>query len=207
MSEAIERFGEAREVGAALQDVHGPSSWAETLAGMLPFLAFGLGMIIYEILPRDLLAGPIGFWCYLVLYIIGVIGLGIGWVLARFHEWPSGPRSRGAYIFAVGLNNMGHTGGAVVCFAFLGEEALAQSVVLLLHWQFLVYLICFPLAKHWSDAHERLSPLRELVAALRDPRLLPLVGLLAGLLVNVCGVSRPDALRPVAEWAEDSYPG
>jgi hypothetical protein len=38
MSEAIERFGEAREIGAALREVHGPSSWAETLAGMVPFL-------------------------------------------------------------------------------------------------------------------------------------------------------------------------
>jgi hypothetical protein len=86
MSEAIERFGEAREVGAALRDAHGQSSWGEALAGMLPFLAFGLGMIIYEILPRDLVAGPIGFWCYLVLYIIGVIGLGIGWVKG-FPRW------------------------------------------------------------------------------------------------------------------------
>lgn len=38
MSEAIERFGEAGEIGTALRDVHGPSSWAETLAGMVPFL-------------------------------------------------------------------------------------------------------------------------------------------------------------------------
>jgi hypothetical protein len=38
MSEAVERFGEAGEVGGALQDVHRPSSWAETLAGMVPFL-------------------------------------------------------------------------------------------------------------------------------------------------------------------------
>jgi hypothetical protein len=38
MNEAIERFGEAREVGTALRDVHGPSSWAETVAGMIPFL-------------------------------------------------------------------------------------------------------------------------------------------------------------------------
>jgi hypothetical protein len=86
MSEAIERFGEAREVGIALRDVHGQSSWGEVLAGMLPFLVFGLGMVIYEILPRDLVAGPIGFWCYLVLYIIGVIGLGIGWVKG-FPRW------------------------------------------------------------------------------------------------------------------------
>jgi hypothetical protein len=38
MKEAIGRFGEAREVGTALRDVHGPSSWAETVAGMIPFL-------------------------------------------------------------------------------------------------------------------------------------------------------------------------
>jgi hypothetical protein len=38
MSEAVERFGEAGEGSAALRDVHGPSSWAETLAGMVPFL-------------------------------------------------------------------------------------------------------------------------------------------------------------------------
>ena len=86
MSETIERFGEAREIGAALRDAHGQSSWGETLAGVLPFLAFGLGMIIHEILPRDLVAGPIGFWCYVVLYIIGVIGLGIGWVKG-FPRW------------------------------------------------------------------------------------------------------------------------
>jgi len=86
MSEAIERFGQAGEIGAALRDVHGRSSWAEALAGMLPFLVFGLGMIVYEILPRDLVVGPIGFWCYLVLYIIGVIGLGIGWVKG-FPRW------------------------------------------------------------------------------------------------------------------------
>jgi hypothetical protein len=86
MSEAIERFGEAREIGTALRDAHGQSSWGETLAGMVPFLVFGLGMVIYEILPRDLVAGPIGFWCYLVLYVIGVIGLGIGWVKG-FPRW------------------------------------------------------------------------------------------------------------------------
>jgi len=123
--------------------------------------------------------------------------LGIGWLLSHLNQWPEGGRNRCAYIFGVGLNNMGHTGGAVICFAFLGEEAVAQSVVLLLHWQFLVYLVCFPLAKHFSDVHERLSPLHELMAALRDPRLLPLAGLLVGLAVNLLGVVRPEVLGPV----------
>lgn len=86
MSEAIERFGEAKEIGAALRDVHGRSSWAETLAGVVPFLVFGLGMTLYEILPRRLVVGPIGFWCYVALYVIGVIGLGVGWVKG-FPRW------------------------------------------------------------------------------------------------------------------------
>ena len=136
-------------------------------------------------------------WLPVAGMVVSLAGLGIGWVLSHLHRWPGGGRSRCAYIFGVGLNNMGHTGGAVICFAFLGEEALAQAVVLLLHWQFLVYLVCFPLAKHFSDAHQRLSPLHELLAALRDPRLLPLAGLLAGLAVNLLGVPRPEVLRPV----------
>ena len=86
MSEATEHFGEAKEIGAALRDVHGQSSWAETLAGMVPFLVFGLGMIIYEILPRRLVVGPLALWCYVALYVIGVIGLGIGWVKG-FPRW------------------------------------------------------------------------------------------------------------------------
>ena len=38
MSEAIERFGEAREIGTALRDVHGRGSWDEALKGMVPFM-------------------------------------------------------------------------------------------------------------------------------------------------------------------------
>ena len=105
--------------------------------------------------------------------------------------------SRGTYVFSVGLNNMGHTGGALICFALLGEEAFAQGVLIVMHWQFLIFLVCFPLAKRWSESHRPLSLRGELHASLRDPRLLPLVGLLVGLVVNACGARRPDALLPV----------
>jgi len=128
---------------------------------------------------------------------ISVMGLGIGWLLSCFHRWDGDRRRRGAYIFAVGLNNMGNTGGSLVAFVLLGEQGFAQAMVLVLHWQFLVYLICFPLAKRWSEGHEPLTLRDELRAALRDPRLLPLAGLLLGLLVNVCGVPRPEVCRPV----------
>jgi len=136
-------------------------------------------------------------WLPVVGAATSLCGLGVGWVLSWLHRWDGGDRSRGAYIFSVGLNNMGHTGGALICFAFLGEDALAMAVVLLLHWQFLMYLVCFPLAKHWSESRHRLTVLGELAAAMRDPRLMPLAGLLLGLAVNGLGVPRPDALKPV----------
>jgi hypothetical protein len=53
---------------------------------VLPFLVFTLGMIVYELLPRPWTAGPIGLWCYVALYAVGIIGLGVGWSLG-FPRW------------------------------------------------------------------------------------------------------------------------
>jgi hypothetical protein len=84
MSEAIERFGEAREIGTALRDVHGRSSWTETLAGMVPFLAFGLLTVLYEVLPRP---NPVRWpWGFVACYVVLLIGLGVGWVKG-FPRW------------------------------------------------------------------------------------------------------------------------
>ena len=133
-------------------------------------------------------------WLPVAGMAISLAGLAIGWAMSRLHAWPQGSPARGAYILATGLNNMGSTGGALLCFAFLGEEGFAQATVLVFHWQFLIYLVCFPLARHWSAAHQRLSIRGELVEALRDPRLLPLVGLALGLALNMAGIERPGML-------------
>lgn len=76
MSEAIERFGEAREIGGALRDVHGRGSWGEALAGMVPFLAFGLTTVLYDVL---LHLYPVWFWEFAACYAVLLIGLGVGW--------------------------------------------------------------------------------------------------------------------------------
>jgi len=133
-------------------------------------------------------------WLPVAGMAISLAGLAIGWAMSRLHTWPQGAPARGAYILAAGLNNMGSTGGALLCFAFLGEEGFAQATVLVFHWQFLIYLVCFPLARHWSTAHQRLSIRGELVEAFRDPRLLPLVGLAMGLALNMAGIERPGML-------------
>ena len=83
MSEAVERFGEAREIGAALRDVHGRGSWGEALAGMVPFLAFGLTKVLYEVLPHP---NPVWFWGFVACYVVLLIGFGVGWVQG-FPRW------------------------------------------------------------------------------------------------------------------------
>ncbi|MBT3378372.1 MAG: hypothetical protein HN742_34965 [Lentisphaerae bacterium] len=133
-------------------------------------------------------------WLPVAGMAISLAGLAIGWAMSKLHAWPQGAPARGAYILATGLNNMGSTGGALLCFALLGEEGFAQATVLVFHWQFLIYLVCFPLARHWSAAHQRLSIKGEIAEAFRDPRLLPLVGLALGLALNMAGVERPRML-------------
>jgi hypothetical protein len=84
MSEAIERFGEAGEVGTALRDVHGRGSWGKALAGMVPFLAFGLTKVLYEVLLLH--PNPVWLWGEIACYVVLLIGLGVGWVKG-FPRW------------------------------------------------------------------------------------------------------------------------
>lgn len=86
MSEAITGWEATPNTDPVLREAQGRSPWQESLAGTLPFLVFGLGMIIYEVLPRAWTQGPIGLWCYVALYIVGIVGLGAGWVRG-FPRW------------------------------------------------------------------------------------------------------------------------
>lgn len=86
MSEAIKRFGGAREVGAALQDVHGPGSWNEALAGMMPFLVIGLADAWYEYLSYHGRSWSTTRWFFAASYLVLLIGFAVGWVKG-FPRW------------------------------------------------------------------------------------------------------------------------
>ncbi|MDY7041472.1 MAG: permease prefix domain 1-containing protein [Chloroflexota bacterium] len=86
MSEAVERFGQAREVGAALRDVHGRGSWAEALAGMIPFLVIGLADVLYEYLTYHGHGWSMTRWLFVASYFALWIGSGVGWVKG-FPRW------------------------------------------------------------------------------------------------------------------------
>jgi hypothetical protein len=75
---------------ATLRDVHGRGSWGEALAGMMPFLVFGLAMALSDYI--EYLARIRPGWHYSMVYslvacYIGLlIGLGVGWVKG-FPRW------------------------------------------------------------------------------------------------------------------------
>jgi hypothetical protein len=88
MSEAIKHFGEAREVGAALRDVHGRGSWGEALAGMVPFLVIGLARTIIALVEERpyVWLGYVALWLFTGGYLALLIGFGVGWVKG-FPRW------------------------------------------------------------------------------------------------------------------------
>jgi len=104
MSQAIKRFGEAGEVGAALRDVHGRMSWSKVGLAVLPGLfaigtswiasgnawgaATGLGVCILLSTAGFLLERELAVWSFTALGILfglgSVLGLVLGplWLLA-----------------------------------------------------------------------------------------------------------------------------
>lgn len=119
MSKAIERFGEASEIGAALRDVHGPGSWGEALAGMTLFLISGLGLIFNEIphewvVPLWLthLAGAL----LLASLLVPAIGFGIGWI-RDFPRW-SYPYSGLALLVSLYMMNAATPGLRILNYTF-----------------------------------------------------------------------------------------
>jgi hypothetical protein len=90
MNGPIGSFGEAKEIGTALPDMHGRGSWGEALAAMLPFLTIGLLMTLDPRIVASYIALLIGLGVLL-------IGLGVGW-LKGFPRWSY---AYGGFVLAV----------------------------------------------------------------------------------------------------------
>jgi hypothetical protein len=102
MSEAIERFGEAREVGTALRDVHGRSSWAETLAAIVPLLILGPVTAVWHWgYNMGYLPAVIVGWPRHLAILAALIGFGMGWARG-FPRW-SYPHTGLVAIFLLNL--------------------------------------------------------------------------------------------------------
>ena len=169
MSEAIECFGEAKEIGAALRDVHGRGSWGEALAGMLPFLAIGLPMALGPYLPPPVWIAA----SYAVLLIglgVPLIGLGVGWVKG-FPRWsyPYGGFALAvtSLLVASNLDRWIFSGYDVWVLFFRYVPDLADVVFYLMFNEYAIWILFFAMAVIVLLLSRLWRPLRPLYQGVR----------------------------------------
>ena len=105
-------------------------------------------------------------------------------------------RGLGSFVLTSAMSNMGYTGGGMVLFFLLGEQAYARSLVYLIYWNLFVFLVCFPLANHYSSGMYG-GGIKGYLRSIIDIRCLPLVGLFTGLALNMAGSVRPETFNVV----------
>ena len=93
MSAAIESLDQNRDSDTALWDGRRRDSWAEALAGVGPFLVFGLALVVMgpgRALAQRALGSVLPAWVPLAsfgaAYLFLVAGFGVGWVKG-FPRW------------------------------------------------------------------------------------------------------------------------
>ena len=115
--------------------------------------------------------------------------------MARLHPRHTRP-DRGAYIVASTISNYGFTLGGFICLIFLGETALAMSVVYIFPLVAFIYLVWFPIARYYGTYSGKTTLAQSFFMAFSDITTLPLLGTLVGLGLNFAGVGRPEFLGP-----------
>lgn len=102
-------------------------------------------------------------------------------------------KQTGAYIVSGGFTNIGSIGG-LICFTFLGEAGFALVSFYKLFETFSYYAFGFPIAKSYSADVAKAESFRvRTKKVFTDPYVLVALGsLLAGFILNVSGINRPD---------------
>ncbi len=133
---------------------------------------------------------------YALLPLIGFflmcVGAAVGVILSRSLGLNRG--ESGAFAIACGASNLGFTMGGTVNFVLFGEYGLALATIFTAFWNFGLVFILYPIARHYGTA-DRQPVWKLLVANFADIRSLPLLGVFAGLALNLGGVSRPEAVE------------
>ena len=130
---------------------------------------------------------------YALLPLIGFVLMAVGAAVGVLLSRPLGLNrgQSGAFAMACGASNLGFTMGGTVNFVLFGEYGLALASIFTIFWNFGLVFILYPIARHYGTAERQ--PLWKLLAAnFRDIRSLPLLGVLAGVTLNLSGIARPD---------------
>lgn len=131
----------------------------------------------------------------IALPFMGIFALLLGGVLAFIFArlLKLTRKQTGAYIICGGFTNIGSIGG-LLCFTFLGEAGFALASFYKTFEMFVYYIVGFPVARSYSEDAVDSNHFKERARkVLLDPFVLvAAVSMLAGLLLNISGVERPD---------------
>ena len=121
----------------------------------------------------------------------------VSWVAARLLHLDA--RATGSFIVSAMFSNVGLTYGAFVCYILLGETGAALGLIYCLSFSPLFYSLGFFIGRHYGRGAGQ--DLRQVIRdTWREPETRnPLLGFLAGILLNVAGVARPAFVVPLLD--------
>ncbi len=151
---------------------------------LLP-LAAGYLLKIHNLMPQKACDWLIRFN---VVVMVTVLTLMSFWV----HEL-----DRGAYVISAMLSNIGTIGG-LCAFILYGEEGFAYVQLVAAPQNILMVAAAFPMAKYYYEKHHAAQRQAKLQLSFREMFItwnqIGILGMAAGILLQVFGVSRPPAL-------------
>lgn len=116
-------------------------------------------------------------------------------VMARTAKLPR--PDRGLFGLCCTGGNHGITMAGFVVFLLFGEEGLGHSNVLALYTFLNLVVVMYPVAKHYTPDAQKRPLLHLFTSSLIDFRSMGLLVCAAALVLNLCGVRRPEA---IARW-------
>jgi predicted permease len=111
-----------------------------------------------------------------------------GYLFSRFHKLD--PKAAGTFIVAAGIANTGFTMGGFVGYCLFGTLGLGYANLFSSSWAVPYVGFYYPLARRYGDPDTKLSA-RFLLRTFFDLRSMPILGSVAGLVLNLLAVPMP----------------
>lgn len=137
-------------------------------------------------------------WLPILGVVMQVIPGAVGYATVRRKY--AGPLEQGSYIMSTMLSNRGVVGVLTVYILF-GEPGYAWSQLVMLLAPVTLYMFCFPLAQYFQASHSGDSSSKpSLQSILFSRNQLALLGIVAGVWLNLRGIERPAVMDDAFGW-------